>query len=62
MIKNGDVSLIQGKDYTIDGTNVILSKTYVESLKETAVTDLTFVFEDEQEKHAIYSLKNKRKL
>lgn len=50
MIKNGDVSLIQGKDYTIDGTNVILSKTYVESLKETAVTDLTFVFEDEQEK------------
>ena len=29
---------------------LFFQKTYVESLKETAVTDLTFVFEDEQEK------------
>lgn len=49
-IRNGDVSLEEGVDYTIDGLKVTLKKEYIEKIKETLSTTLTFVFEDGQEK------------
>lgn len=44
-IKNGSATLVEGKDYTVDGDKVILSNSYLATL-ETAKTKLTFQFSE----------------
>lgn len=43
-IKNGDVTLISGTDYTINGNTVTISKDYLENFEKGSTQTLTFVF------------------
>lgn len=49
-IKNGEDVLEKGTDYTVDGLKVTIKKEYIEKIKEESAADLTFVFDDGQEK------------
>jgi hypothetical protein len=43
-IKNGNAVLVAGKDYTTDGTKIIISKDYLSTLPVGSTTSLTFDF------------------
>ena len=46
----GETALKEGQDYTVTGKEVTIKSSYIASLKESALTTLTFVFADGQKK------------
>lgn len=56
-IKNGNVALEKDKDYTFHANTVTIKKEYIAQIKDAASTNLTFVFEDGQQKTCSIQIK-----
>lgn len=58
-IKSGETALEKEKDYIVEGTVVTIKKEYISKIKETSSTNLTFVFEDGQQKTCSIQIEKK---
>ena len=56
-IKSGNVALEKDKDYTFHANTVTIKKEYIAQIKDAASTNLTFVFEDGQQKTCSIQIK-----
>ena len=59
-IKSGNVALEKDKDYTFHANTVTIKKEYIAQIKDAASTNLTFVFEDGQQKTCSIQIKRKK--